>query len=78
LARAVGVDAANVRVTARYTFTVPGSPAQVFSFDTGSGQTLQLANPLLGTLPFRTCRPTGRIEMMVLDGVARAMSPQPK
>jgi hypothetical protein len=78
LARAVGADASNVRVTARYTFTVPGSPVQVFAFDTGSGQTLHVANPLAGTLPYRTCRPTGRIEMMVLDGVARAMSPQPK
>jgi hypothetical protein len=81
LARASGADASSVRVTARYTFTVPGSPgssAQVFSFDTGSGQTLQVANPLVGTLPFRTCRPTGRIEMMILDGVARSMSPQPK
>jgi hypothetical protein len=74
-ARSPGGDATTVRVTARYMLTIPGGGAeQVFAFDTGSGHTVQVPNALAGTLPYRTCRPTGRIEMMVLDGIARAMS----
>lgn len=61
-------------VNARYILTMsdPAYPLgrTVWSFDTGSvHRHTKIRNLSLGTLPYRTCRPTGVAETLVLNGV---------
>jgi uncharacterized protein YceK len=63
-----------VRANARYIFVAPPQ-AQVsgesWTFESGGQATVTVANPVSGTIPTRTCRPTYAAEKAILDAVKK-------
>lgn len=73
--RALQPNKTKVQVNARYVFTLPanqqiGTPQQVWSFDSGGKDTINIAGATRGTISTRTCRPTYVAEQAILDAVS--------
>tara|TARA_Y100000992_G_scaffold271445_1_gene212372 strand:- start:265 stop:885 length:621 start_codon:yes stop_codon:yes gene_type:complete len=49
---------------------VPYSYSDTWTFDSRSIERLAISNPAAGTIPFRTCGPTGVAEQAILNGVS--------
>ena len=49
---------------------VPYSYSDTYTFDSRSVEKLAISNPTAGTIPFRTCGPTGAAEQAILNGVS--------
>ncbi len=71
-----GAGATRVRVTIRYVFGTPPqyagrafAPPQNWIFDSGNSATVDVHVPAPGTVPARTCRPTGAAERELLAAV---------
>jgi hypothetical protein len=61
-----------VTVNARYIFSTPSSQqvrSLVWSFDTGNCGKVRVANPAMGTEPFRTMCPTYKAEKAIINAV---------
>jgi hypothetical protein len=67
--RSLSENKTNVRVNARYIWTVGGQSQSTFSFDTGNSSTIRISNQTSGTIPTRTCLPTYYAESSVIDFV---------
>lgn len=67
--KAIQPNETMVRVNARYVLSVPRE--ETYAFDSGGESTLKLRNPIDGTPPTRTCRPTYAAEKAVLEALGR-------
>lgn len=63
-----------VRVNARYIYIVPAQPsipAHSWTFDSGGEATVTIPDPVPGSIPTRTCRPTYAAEKEILEAVSK-------
>ena len=79
-----GENQTTLRVNARYILSMTGSRMQynyvtgssyavptndTFSFDSGGSDSVAITNAAVGTIPTRTCAPTGLAEKQIVDSV---------
>jgi hypothetical protein len=78
----------SLRVNARYILNMNGSRVSynymtgasysvptldTFTFDSNGSDSIMISNPALGTIPSRTCTPTGLAERQIVDGVSETL-----